>query len=118
MHIGILTLRLSIEGADSLKDKRQVIRSLIQHLRNKFNVSVAEVADLDVWRRATVGVAVVSNDARFANQVLSQVVNHVENDWRVVLDDYGIEIVTASGQATAAGADAGEVDVSDWFGVS
>jgi uncharacterized protein len=93
MRIGVLTLHLSIEQADSLKDKRQVIRSLVAHLRNKFNVSVAEVDDLDIWRRAVVGVCVVSNDATFANQVLSQVVNHVENDWRVVLDDYGIEIM-------------------------
>ena len=93
MHIGVLTLHLSIEAADSLKDKRQAVRSLIQHLRNKFNVSVAEVDDLDVWRRATVGVAIVSNEVPFANQVLSKVVDHVENDWRVVLDDYGIEFL-------------------------
>jgi hypothetical protein len=93
MHIGVLTLYLSIEAADSLKDKRQAVRSLVAHLRNKFNVSVAEVDDLDVWRRATIGVAVVSNDQRFANQVLSKVVDHVENDWRVVLDDYGMEFL-------------------------
>lgn len=93
MHIGVLTLHLSIEQVESLKDKRQVIRSLTQRLRNKFNVSVAEVDELNVWRRAVVGVSVVSNDSRFANQVLSKVVNHVEDDWRVVLDDYGIELL-------------------------
>jgi len=93
MHIGVLTLHLSVEGAGSLKDKRQVIRSLVQRVRNKFNVSAAEVDDLNVWRRATLGVAVVSNDAAFANQVLSKVVDHVEDDFRVVLDDYGIEML-------------------------
>lgn len=93
MHIGVLTLHLSIDQADSLKDKRQVVRSLTQRLRNAFNVSVAEVDELNVWRRAVVGVAVVSNDATFCNQVLSKVVDHVENDWRVVLDDYGIEML-------------------------
>lgn len=93
MHIGVLTLHLSIEQADSLKDKRQVVKSLAAHIRNKFNVSVAEVDDLDVWRRATLGVAVVSNEAKFANQVLSKVVDHVEDDFRVVLDDYGIEML-------------------------
>jgi len=93
MHIGVLTLYLSIEQADSLKDKRQVVRSLTQHLRNDFNVSVAEVDELNTWRRAVIGVAVVSNDAKFANQVLSKVVDHVENDWRVVLDDYGLEML-------------------------
>src|SRR5690242_11842053 len=93
MHIGVMTLSLSIEQADSLKDKRQVIKSLSAHLRQKFNISVAEVDDLDIWRRATLGVSVVSNDARFANQVLSKVADHVESDPRVVLDDYQIEML-------------------------
>ncbi len=93
MHIGVLTLHLSIDGADSLKDKRQAIRSVTAHLRNKFNVSVAEVDNLDIWRRATIGVVVVSNDHKFANQVLSKVVDHVEDDWRVTLDDYETEFI-------------------------
>ena len=93
MHIGVLTLQLSIETAESLKDKRQVVKSLCAKLRNKFNVSVAEVDELDIWRRATVAVVIVSNDVKFANQVLSQVVNHVEDDFRAVLDDYGIEFL-------------------------
>ncbi len=93
MHIGVLTLYLSIDYADSLKDKRQVVKSLLAHVRNKFNVSAAEVDDLDVWRRATVGVAVVSNDVKFANQVLSKVADHVEGDARVVLDHYEMEFL-------------------------
>ena len=93
MHIGVLTLYLGIPQADSLKDKRSVVKSLTAHLRQKFNVSVAEVDDLDVWRRATVGVVVVSNDAKFTNQVLNKVVDHVENDGRAILDDYQIEML-------------------------
>lgn len=93
MHIGVLTLHLSIDQADSLKDKRQVVKSLLAHLRQKFNVSAAEVDDLDIWRRATVGVAVVSNEAKFANQVLNKVADHVEGDPRVILDDYTIEML-------------------------
>ena len=89
----MLTLYLSIEQADSLKDKRQVVKSLLAHVRNKFNVSAAEVDDLDVWRRATLGVAVVSNEAKFANQVLNKVADHVESDARVVLDNYSIEML-------------------------
>ena len=93
MHIGVLTLYLSIEQADSLKDKRQVIKSLVAKLRNSFNISASEVDQLDIWRRATVGVVVVSNEEKFSNSVLNSVVNHVENDWRVVLDDYSIEMI-------------------------
>jgi uncharacterized protein YlxP (DUF503 family) len=56
-------------------------------------VSVAEVDELNIWRRSVIGVVVVSNEAKFCNQVLSKVVDHVEADWRVVLDDYGIELL-------------------------
>lgn len=93
MHIGVLTLNLSIDGADSLKDKRQVLKSLIAHIRAAFNVSVAEVDENDIWRRAVLGIAVVSNETKFANAVLSKVVDHVEGDFRVVLDDYSIEML-------------------------
>ena len=93
MHIGVLTLHLSIDQADSLKDKRQVVKSLLAHLRQKFNVSAAEVDELDIWRRATLGVCVVSNEAKFANQVLNKVADHVEADYRVVLDHYSIEML-------------------------
>ncbi len=110
MHIGILTLHVSIDGADSLKDKRQVVKSLLAHLRQKFNVSAAEVDDLDVWRRATLGVSVVSNEAKFANQVLDKVVDHVERDLRVVLDDFGIEILQSDSQAIEQ-----DVDADDLF---
>ena len=78
MHIGVLTLCLSIGYADSLKDKRQAIKSLVARVRNKFNVSIAEVDDLDVW---------------LANQILQKVIDYVDNDANVVLDDYGIEML-------------------------
>jgi uncharacterized protein len=97
---------------ESLKDKRQIVRSLIERMRGKFNVSASEVEDNDVWRRATVGVGIVTNDPRFANQVLSQVVNYVEDDGRAILDDYAITVLRAEpgGEPTPD-----EVDVSDWF---
>lgn len=93
MHIGVLTLHLSIEEAQSLKEKRHAVRSLIDRIRHTFNVSAAEVADLNLWRRATLGVSVVSNDAAIAHSVLEKVADFVERDWRVTLDDYGIEML-------------------------
>ncbi|WP_309689953.1 DUF503 domain-containing protein [Armatimonas sp.] len=93
MHIGVLTLCLSIGYADSLKDKRQAVKSLVARVRNKFNVSIAEVDELDIWRRATLGVTVVSNSALLANQILQKVIDYVDNDANVVLDDYGIEML-------------------------
>jgi uncharacterized protein len=116
MQIGVLTVRLRIEGADSLKDKRQVVRSLVQRMRGKFNVSASEIEDLDVWRRATLGVAIVTNDARFTNQVLMQVINYIEHhlaaDGRAVLDNYALEVMALDPGVEAS---PDEIDVSDWF---
>jgi uncharacterized protein YlxP (DUF503 family) len=92
MVIGILEVDLSIGHAQSLKDKRMALRSLKERLRRSFNVSVAEVEDNDVWTRAVVGIAIVSNDQQFANQVLSKIVDYVENDREVVLDDYRMSV--------------------------
>lgn len=63
--VALLTLELAIEHAQSLKDRRQAVRSLKDRLRNGFNVSVAELDEALVWNRATIGVAAVSASARY-----------------------------------------------------
>ena len=73
MHIGTLTVTLHLAEGSSLKDKRQVIKSLLDRTRERFNVSAAEVDDLDAWRRATLAFACVSKDQVFADQVLQKV---------------------------------------------
>ena len=81
--------------AGSLKDKRQVSRSLTSRIQNQFNVSVAEVEDNDLRQRLTLGVCCVSNDSAHANQVLSRVVSFVEDSRRdVELLDYELEIIS------------------------
>jgi uncharacterized protein len=60
--IAFLTLELRLEAAHSLKDKRQVLRSLEQRIRNRFNVSVAEVEHQDLWQRARLAVVSVNTD--------------------------------------------------------
>ena len=72
MVVGVLRLTLYIHGASSLKDKRQVLRKVVDRLRSRFNVSVAEVGDNDVWQRAVVGICAVANDSRFVNEVLDK----------------------------------------------
>ncbi|MGC8834408.1 MAG: DUF503 domain-containing protein [Armatimonadota bacterium] len=93
MRVGICRLELFVPESRSLKDKRQVIRSLIDNLRNRFNVSAAEVDYLDSWGRAAVGLACVSNDSAFNMRVLNKVVDFVEENPRVVLQNYEIETV-------------------------
>ncbi len=62
-----------------MKDKRRVLRSLKDRLRNKFNVSVAEVDDHDLWQKATVAIALVTGDRRHADEVLQKILNTVES---------------------------------------
>jgi uncharacterized protein YlxP (DUF503 family) len=62
MTIGLLTLELHFPGARSLKDKRQALRSLETRIRNKFNVSIAEVEHQDLWQRARLAVVSVNTD--------------------------------------------------------
>jgi uncharacterized protein YlxP (DUF503 family) len=81
--VGSLEVRILIRESHSLKDRRRVVKSLKDRIRGKLNVSVADVGDQDVWQGTTLGVAVVSNERRFANEVLSKALNIVGSDARV-----------------------------------
>jgi hypothetical protein len=72
MVVGVLRLTLYIHGASSLKDKRQVVRKVTDRLRSRFNVTVAEVGDNDVWQRAVIGIGAIANDHSFVNEVLDK----------------------------------------------
>ena len=77
MIVGTLKLRLVLRESHSLKDKRRVIKSLKDTLSNKFNISVAETDEQDVWQTAQIGIAVVGTDGSFVQSVLSGVLNYV-----------------------------------------
>jgi uncharacterized protein YlxP (DUF503 family) len=78
MPIGLLTLELHIPDARSLKDKRQVLRSLKDRLRGHFNVAVAELDHQDTWQRALVGVVGICADAQHLQQSLQAVLEESE----------------------------------------
>jgi uncharacterized protein YlxP (DUF503 family) len=88
MVIGALEVNLLIGGSQSLKDKRRVLRSLKDRIRRTFNVAVAEVEDHDKWQSGVLGVVTVSNDKAHANEVLSKVVNFVEEDGEARLENF------------------------------
>ncbi len=94
MIIGVCTLELSLPTAGSLKDKRQVIKSVTARLRNEFNVAVAEVDRLDSWQTGIVAVVTVSGDRDYAHGLLTRVALWVERhrlDCELV--DYEIELI-------------------------
>ena len=73
MPIGLLTLEIYIPDARSLKDKRQVVRSLKDRLRARFNVAVAELDHQDLWQRARVGVVSISGDGKRLQELLQAI---------------------------------------------
>ena len=84
-------MELSLEGAFSLKDKRQIVKSIIERLKARYNASIAEVDLNDTWKNAVIGVSCVSNDAKHIDSMLNNIVNFVENDGRAVLFNYNTE---------------------------
>jgi uncharacterized protein YlxP (DUF503 family) len=88
MVVGALTVNLQVPTSTSLKDKRQVVRSLTARLRQTFNVAVAEVGDQDLWQSAIIGVVCVSSDSRHADEMCQKVLRFV--------DDHGEALVMGS----------------------
>ena len=92
MTLGTLEIVLLIRESHSLKSRRRVVKSLTDRIRSRFNVSVADVGDQNLWQRAVIGVAVVANDGRFVNEVLSKVLALVSSDPRAEVIDKSLEI--------------------------
>ncbi|HEU0020518.1 MAG TPA: DUF503 domain-containing protein [Dehalococcoidia bacterium] len=78
MHIGVCRLELRLPESQSLKDRRQVARSLTSRIRNQFNVAVAEDADGQLWQRLGLVICCVSNDVSHAHEMMSKMVSFVE----------------------------------------
>jgi uncharacterized protein YlxP (DUF503 family) len=93
MIVGVLRVRLAIFEALSLKDKRRVTRSLKDRLAARHNVSVAEVDDLDHRQAATLGMALVANEARFVESALGKIVDELRVYPHASLLDYDIELL-------------------------
>jgi uncharacterized protein YlxP (DUF503 family) len=95
MNVGVCRISLRLPENLSLKGKRRVLKSITTQLRNKFNVCVAEVSDQELWQLATLGVCCLSNDKRYTNEVLSKVVNFIDNGrFDIEMLDYKIEILS------------------------
>jgi len=94
MNVGVCTVKLRLPENLSLKGKRRVLKSITTQVRNKFNVSVAEVDDHDLWQLATLGICCVSNDSRHTNEVLSKIADFIIGSrFAVEILDYEIEIL-------------------------
>ena len=85
MLVAACSWELSLPGCGSLKEKRRVVKSLKDRLRNRFNVSVAETDHHDVWTRAQLSIALVTTDGQLAESTLAKVDRLIEGETRAVI---------------------------------
>ncbi len=93
MPVGLLTLELHIAEAQSLKDKRQILRSLKERLRAKFNVAVAELDFEDKWQRSVVGVVTVANAEQHVEESLQNVLAEAERELGPMLKAPSVDLL-------------------------
>ncbi|MCY3712904.1 MAG: DUF503 domain-containing protein [Gemmatimonadetes bacterium] len=91
MIVGLCRIDLFLPESRSLKAKRQVIKGLKDRIRNRFNVSVAEVEHQSLWQRATLGLAMVSEEKGYVDRTLQQVLNLVQAEPRLLVLDHAFE---------------------------
>jgi len=92
IFFGTLVMELEVTDGRTLKDKRHVVKGLLDRIRGRFNVSAAEVEQLNTARFATLAVAAVANDRGFVHEMLAKVMNLVESEPRVVVLDFDTEV--------------------------
>ncbi|HVX28907.1 MAG TPA: DUF503 domain-containing protein [Nitrolancea sp.] len=80
MILGTAQLTLHIPAAQSLKDRRRVVKSIMQRVRNRFDVAIADIDEQQQWQAATLGIVAVANSSRHVETVVQQVINFVEEN--------------------------------------
>jgi len=93
MFVGTIQIELFLSESDSLKGKRYILQSLKKKLRNKFNISIAEIDFHNKWQRSHLGIALVSSERKFIDQVFSQILNFIDHESRVEIIDSFVEIL-------------------------
>jgi uncharacterized protein len=94
MVVGVLRVSLSIPEAASLKGKRQVLRKVIERVKARFEVAIAEVGENDLWQRAQVGVVAVGNDRRYINEVMDKVLHFIDQLYLAPILGQELEILS------------------------
>ncbi|MGI6621821.1 MAG: DUF503 domain-containing protein [Clostridiaceae bacterium] len=93
MFIGVLKASLYLSEPQSLKDKRRIIKSLIEKLNNKFNLAVAETGNLDSWNNSELGIVCISNEAAHSDRMIASAISFIENQGTVELTHVETEII-------------------------
>lgn len=93
MFVGIIKLQIRIYNSSSLKEKRRIIKSLIDRTKNKFNVAIAEIGENDTWRKAIIGISLVSNSKYAIDKQICYLFNFLESNPDIEIIDTEVEIL-------------------------
>lgn len=93
MIIGTAKVQLSANWVHSLKEKRIIVKSIVDKVKHRYNVSIAEVENQDYHQTITIGLACVSSDSKHANSMVQQVVNYIEDNTEASVEYIDIEIL-------------------------
>ncbi|SFH53102.1 hypothetical protein SAMN05192551_101390 [Tindallia magadiensis] len=93
MKVGICTFNLMMYEGNSLKEKRMIVKSVIERIKSRYNVSIAEIADQDKWRLATIGFCCISNNKSHVEKTIQEVVRFLEKDGRMELMNIDMEVI-------------------------
>lgn len=93
MIIGSARITLRLFSPESLKEKRHIIKSLINKIKTSYNVSVAEISLNDKWQAAELGISCISNDSKFIDKTFNSIINLIEGDCRVEIINIQIEML-------------------------
>ncbi|MBF0427659.1 MAG: DUF503 domain-containing protein [Magnetococcales bacterium] len=94
MRVGVLEVHLELPGVHSLKEKRSVIKGLLEKIQHRFQVAAAEVEEMDRTDGAGLGFAAVGNEVGVLQSRLQKVVSFIDTSGQGVLVDYRVEILT------------------------
>src|SRR4051812_18243734 len=98
MFVGVARVTLQIPESGSLKAKRQILRRVTDRVKARFNVSVAEVDDHDLWQKATIALCVVSNDQRHVDEQLQKILHFIEDMYVAPITERETEILSFGAQ--------------------
>ena len=93
MVIAVAYVHIETQDCFSLKEKRSVVKSIKERLAQRFNLSVAEVDYLDDWHQSLLGIALVSNEQKHANSMLTQVMNYIEKTYPHRMSDFQMDFI-------------------------
>jgi len=92
--VGICRIILMLHGVSSLKEKRGILKKIVEKTKNRFNMSVSETAFNDMWQKSEVGIALIGNDSAFINSRLDKAVNFIEAMNLAEIIDTEIEVIS------------------------